>query len=205
MAFVKQQFGLPSSASNGSLPVVSWTYWNTADTLATMLGASYFDSIAAQLHQNDLIWAAGSDDAALLKVTSANGVTPVTVVQETGAAANLPLAEGNVFVGNAGGSAVSVDISATGTFLRGNGTTAVGVVCGGYIRVMGRVAWPGGTSNALALPGVTATDIISASINSSTNLVNIQKVVAGAGTVTVTFSADPGAGTNVDLVAFINV
>lgn len=59
----------------------------------------------------------------------------------------------------------------------------------------------GGTSNAFTATGLLATDIVSAVIRASTNAVSIAKAVPTADTLTVTFSADPGAGTTVDYIA----
>jgi len=59
----------------------------------------------------------------------------------------------------------------------------------------------GGTSNAFVATGVTATSIVTASILSSTNAVSIVKVVPTANTLTVDFSADPGAATTVSWIA----
>jgi len=55
----------------------------------------------------------------------------------------------------------------------------------------------GGTSNAFTATGLAATDIVVATILASTNAVSIAKAVPTADTLTVTFSADPGAGTTV--------
>jgi len=58
----------------------------------------------------------------------------------------------------------------------------------------------GGTSNAFTVTGATATDVASAVIRASTNAVSIVKAVLTTNTLTVHFSADPGAGTTVDYV-----
>lgn len=55
----------------------------------------------------------------------------------------------------------------------------------------------GGTSNAFTATGLAATDIVVATILASTNSVAITKAVPTANTLTITFSADPGAGTTV--------
>lgn len=55
----------------------------------------------------------------------------------------------------------------------------------------------GGTSNAFTATGLAATDIVVATILASTNAVAICKAVPTTNTLTVTFSADPGAGTTV--------
>ena len=55
----------------------------------------------------------------------------------------------------------------------------------------------GGTSNAFTATGLAATDIVTATILASTNSVSITKAVPTTNTLTITFSADPGAGTTV--------
>lgn len=59
----------------------------------------------------------------------------------------------------------------------------------------------GGTSNAFTVTGLAATDTVSAVIRASTNAVAIAKAVPTANTLTVTFTADPGAATTVDYIA----
>jgi hypothetical protein len=58
----------------------------------------------------------------------------------------------------------------------------------------------GGTSNAFTVTGLLSTDKVSAVIRASTNSVSITKAVPTADTLTITFSADPGAGTTVDYI-----
>lgn len=58
----------------------------------------------------------------------------------------------------------------------------------------------GGTSNAFTVTGAAATDVATAVIRASTNAVSITKAVLTANTLTVHFSADPGAGTTVNYV-----
>jgi len=63
----------------------------------------------------------------------------------------------------------------------------------------------GGTSNAFVATGLVSTDIVVATILASTNAVSIAKAVPSADTLTVTFSADPGAGTTVQWIAIATV
>lgn len=58
----------------------------------------------------------------------------------------------------------------------------------------------GGTSNAFTATGLTATCHGTAVIRASTNSVSINKALPGTNTLTITFSADPGAGTTVDYI-----
>lgn len=56
----------------------------------------------------------------------------------------------------------------------------------------------GGTSNAFAVIGLSAACVGAAVIRTSTNAVSICKALPGTDSLTITFSADPGAGTTVD-------
>ena len=56
----------------------------------------------------------------------------------------------------------------------------------------------GGTSTAITVTGAQATDVATAVIRASTNSVSINKAVLTADTLTITFSADPGAATTID-------
>ena len=58
----------------------------------------------------------------------------------------------------------------------------------------------GGTSNAFAAPGLTVNSKRSAVIRTSANSVAIAKALPGTNTLTITFTADPGAGTTVDYI-----
>lgn len=56
----------------------------------------------------------------------------------------------------------------------------------------------GGTSNAFSITGLSSAASGACVIRTSTNTVTIDKAVPGTNTLTVTFSADPGANTTVD-------
>jgi hypothetical protein len=56
----------------------------------------------------------------------------------------------------------------------------------------------GGTSTAITVTGALATDVATAVIRASTNAVSIVKAVLTTDTLTVHFSADPGAATTID-------
>jgi hypothetical protein len=58
----------------------------------------------------------------------------------------------------------------------------------------------GGTSNAYTATGLTVASVGSAVIRASTNAVSICKALPGTNTLTITFSADPGASTTVDYI-----
>ena len=64
-----------------------------------------------------------------------------------------------------------------------------------------QVSYGGGaTTTTATVYGVAATDVIHATLNASTNAVYVTKAVrTAADTITITFSADPGAATTVAL------
>jgi hypothetical protein len=61
----------------------------------------------------------------------------------------------------------------------------------------------GGTSHAFTVAGLTSSSIVTANILTSANAVAIAKPVPTTDTLTVTFTADPGAGTTVNYIAII--
>jgi len=90
----------------------------------------------------------------------------------------------------------------SGNFPKASGTTGLMVDSGAGIRsgVTGTYAG-GGTSNAFTVTGMTSAWIVTAVNLTSTNSVSITKVVPSANTLTITWSADPGAGTTVNWIA----
>jgi hypothetical protein len=94
----------------------------------------------------------------------------------------------------------------TGTF----GTFTLSITSGvitltpsaGYRIISGTTAayGGGGTSNAFTVTGLTVNSKGSAVIRASTNAVSIAKALPGTDTLTITFSADPGAATTVDYI-----
>jgi hypothetical protein len=103
--------------------------------------------------------------------------------------------------------------SATATFamapaalVSGNVVTASGtaglIQDGGFAVLANSASWGGGgTSNAFTATGVTTSSIVTASILASTNAVSIVKVVPTANVVTIDFSGDPGAATQISFIA----
>ena len=105
------------------------------------------------------------------------------------------------------GAATGQFLVKTAALVSGNVVVASGtagkVVDGGFaVKANTTAAYAGGgTSNAFTATGLAATSIVTASILASTNAVSIVKVVPGANTLTVDFSADPGAATTVSWIA----
>jgi hypothetical protein len=98
--------------------------------------------------------------------------------------------------------AVAPSALVSGNFVKASGTAGL-VVDGGaaiHAGTTGTYAG-GGTSNAFSVTGMTASWKVTASNLTSTNSVSITKVVPGSATLTITWSADPGANTTVSWVA----
>lgn len=73
----------------------------------------------------------------------------------------------------------------------------------GVTQIVQNLLWGGGnTSHAFTVTGITSASVISADLVGSANAVSILKSVCTTNTVTVAFSADPGAGTIVSLIAY---
>lgn len=91
----------------------------------------------------------------------------------------------------------------TGRLLVSSGTGGLVADSGASVKAQTTATYAGGgTSNAFTATGLTATSIVTANILTSTNSVSITKVVPGTNLLTITFSADPGAGTTVNYIAF---
>lgn len=90
----------------------------------------------------------------------------------------------------------------SGNIVKATGTVGAITDAGFTLKANTTAAYAGGgTSNAYVATGVGSTSIVVASILASTNAVSIVKVVPTANTLTVTFSADPGAATTVSWIA----
>lgn len=102
-------------------------------------------------------------------------------------------------------SAANVTVSSYGATLVDDATNLAAIATLG-IKSGDTPLWGGGaTSNAFSVPGLLATDRVWADIISSTNAVAVAKVAATADTLTVTFTADPGAGTALNWLAIPTV
>ncbi len=85
-----------------------------------------------------------------------------------------------------------------GQLIKASGTAGKVIGAGFAVLANTTAAYAGGgTSNAFTATGIGATSIVTASILASTNTVSIAKVVPTANTLTVFFSADPGAATTI--------
>lgn len=90
----------------------------------------------------------------------------------------------------------------TGNLIKAGGTTGQLVDAGCALKAQTTATYAGGgTSNAFTATGLTTSSIVTAVILTSANSVSITKAVPTANTLTITFSADPGAGTTVSWIA----
>lgn len=101
------------------------------------------------------------------------------------------------------GAATGQFLVKTAALVSGNVVVASGtagkVVDGGFaVKANTTASYAGGgTSNAFTATGLTTSSIVTAVILTSTNAVAIAKAVPTANTLTITFTADPGAATTV--------
>lgn len=125
------------------------------------------------------------------------GIDPL--VFEAGTAAGLgTMASQNAnAVAITGGTIVGITDLAVADGGTGASTGPLALTALGVKRATTAVYGGGGTSNAFTATGLAATDIVVATILASANAVAIAKAVPTTNTLTVTFSADPGAGTTV--------
>jgi len=130
MSYNKDNFDISSRAISPNV-VLTYTYQNTSDTLATIVASGYFNTITARLKINDLIYARGSDDAATLRVTSATAATTVTTTIES--EESVELVEGSMLIGNSAGISTALDVSGDTKIVVGNATTATSVALSGDI------------------------------------------------------------------------
>lgn len=155
------------------------------------LKTGQYVSVAAGTANAGVVWtliepkpAALGIDALSFKAASPSGVG--TIASQNANAVNIT---GGTITGITdlavadGGTGASTGAGALTNFGAKRGTTAA------YAG--------GGTSNAYTATGLASTDIVTATILASTNAVSICKAVPTTNTLTVTFSADPGAGTTV--------
>lgn len=212
---------LPTIASNGSitlaldvsegnviLPVI-------ADHMAAFSGTTgKIKSDASTIINSGNVQAGLSGTAGYLASfpsAASKGSLRVTAVANTG---NTLTTISNSAMGQASVVSIPDPAAATATFavcpaalvsgnaVKASGTAGLLVDAAYALKANTTAAYAGGgTSNAFVATGVTATSIVTASILASTNAVSIVKVVPTANTLTVDFSADPGAATTVSWIA----
>ena len=143
--------------------------------------------------------ATGSKGKLVIAATANSGNTTNTITNASQAAART------FTIPDPGASANFVMAPAalvSGNVVKASGTAGAIIDAGFTLKANTTAAYAGGgTSNAYTATGVASTSIVTASILASTNAVSITKVVPTANTLTVSFSADPGAATTVSWIA----
>ena len=190
-------------------------------------GALYVvvEPLPAQLGVDDLLFesaqAPGGGDVSFNDVTVTSTLTVPNEglhIEDTDASHDLIIKAGSnltadrILTVTTGDSARTIDVSAANVTISAfiasllddasklTALTTLGVKRGTTAAYAG-----GGTSNAFTATGLVATDIVVATILASTNAVAVAKAVPSADTLTVTFSADPGADTTVQWIAIATV
>ena len=143
--------------------------------------------------------------------TAAKGSLVVAAVNNTG---DTITTISNVAMGQASVISIPDPVAATANFVvapaalvsgnavKASGTTGLVIDAGYAVKAAITAVWGGGGAvNAFAATGITVNSIVTASIATSTNVVSLATVVPTADTLTITFSADPGAGTSVAWIA----
>lgn len=102
-------------------------------------------------------------------------------------------------------SAANLTLSSFGATLANSASNLAAMTSLGIKRGTTAAYGGGGTSNAFVATGLVATDIVVATILASSNSVSIASAVPTADTLTITFSADPGAATTVQWIAIATV
>lgn len=196
-------------------------------TLAEIAVAGYMNKVGVLVEQSDFVFAkcsdgfgiftASIDDSVVTLVPMVNtdelllnGLEILGVDNTSGFIATLTNAvfgqSTTVTIPDPGAATAKLLVSGaalvTDRLVKTSGTTGK-IVDAGYKILSATTATygGGGTSNAFAATGLTASSIVAAVIVTSTNSVSVAKAVPGTNLLTVTFSADPGAGTTVSWIA----
>lgn len=211
MAYDIEQMAIVWVPAHTNVPK-GWSYINTDDTLAEIEANGYFDD-EARLDLNDSIRVTGSDGTAWLRVSQAPP-SEVQVVVDTNAVSSL--LDGRLWVGNATNAATAVlmsgdatmdntgavtianDAITTAKILDANVTLAklaAGIAPSHVVKYAGQPTTAGGNAaEAITVTGAAATDLAFVQmVDDGTNNVTIVDAVVTTNTLTVTFSADPGA------------
>lgn len=88
----------------------------------------------------------------------------------------------------------------SGNLIKASGTAGLVVDAGKILAGTTAAFGGGGVSNAFTVTGLTAASVGAAAILTSANTASIIKSVPNTNTLTVTFSADPGAGTTLTYI-----
>ena len=207
MAFNDQRFTRQTLAFNSGRVTIDgpaftngpalFSYASATDAIATVTAADYFADVVYDLAVGDLIFIDASDADGIYLVDAVDrdaGTVSVVSYGPAGAVGTANLQDGAVTALKLASDAVT-----TAKILNANVTLAKlasGIAPSHIVKYAGTENYAGGgTSTAITVTGAAATDLVFAQIQASTNAVSVVKVVPTLNTVTVHFSADPGAAT----------
>lgn len=177
----------PATASKGSLILAGVA--NTGNTNTTISNAAMGQASVVSI----------PDPAA---ATANFAVAPAALVNN-----NLIKASGTAGLVADAGIAASAVASFTGSTVVGNlvkASSTTGQITDAAFALHAATTAPyagGGTSNAFTTTNMTSSSIVTATILAQTNTASIVKAAPGTNTLTVTFSADPGANTTVSWIS----
>lgn len=206
-----------SGGLNGTAPRIFAA--STNDDLAAVTTAGYVSNeiTSGRMSVLDLLFLTydvdGTPDMAMFEVTATSGGSLISFTGGGGQPVNANLTALSGLTGAAdtgfyftgAGAMATAALPAYGRTLIANTTALLALDDLGIKRGTTAAYGGGGTSNAFVATGVAATDIVVASLLASANAASLTTVVPTADTLTVDFSADPGAGTIVNWIAIATV
>lgn len=209
MAFNDQRFTRHTLAFNSGRVTVDgpayengpaiFSYASATDAIATVTAADYFADVVYDLAVGDVIIIEASDANGMYYVDAVDRAAGTVSVASFGPTGSIGTA--NIQNGAVTAIKLASDAVETAKILNANVTLAKlasGIAPSHIVKYAGTSVYAGGgTSVAITVTGAAATDLVFAQIQASTNAVSVVKVVPTLNTVTVHFSADPGAATTV--------
>ncbi len=206
MAFNDQRFTRHTLAFNSGRVTVDgpaftngpaiFSYASATDDIATVTGANYFASTVYDLAVGDIIIIEASDANGMYYVDAVNqtaGTVTVVTFTAIGAVGTANLTNGAVTAAK-----LATDAVETAKILNANVTLAklaAGITPSHVVKYAAQYTTTGGAAaEAITVNGVAATDLVFVQLkDDGTNNVSVVTAAATLNTVTVTFSADPGA------------
>lgn len=190
----------PSSVPSGS------TFLVAANNLSDVVSASTSATNLGLGSASDVTFNSLTVSNTGLKILDTNASNTLSIVPGSNLTADraLTITTGDV-ARTLDISAANVTVSAYAAGLVSSATKLTALTALGVKRGTTAAYAGGGTSNAYVATGLVSTDIVVATILASTNAVSICKAVPSADTLTITFSADPGAATTVQWHAIATV
>lgn len=173
-----------------------FTYASSTDNIATITAANYFADVVYDLAVGDILMIEASDaDGMYMVATVDRDAGTITV---SGFAPTNSVDTANIVDGAVTAPKIASDAVTTAKILAANVTLAKlasGIAPAYVVKYGAQYTTTGGAAaEAIAVAGVAATDLVFVQLkDNGTNNVSVVTAAATLNTVTVTFSADPGA------------